>query len=154
MAADLSGRAFVSARLKLERAKDLSAALLNDMHAFGQRWPFHYTEERLNKDRLYNCFINFREKPAFEKWALMLGDTLHNARCVLDHAVYGMAIAETGKARPPDGGSLAYPFTQTPEQFGELAVDKRYLIHIPRHVVAEIERRQPYHGEVGQRVPI
>jgi hypothetical protein len=83
------------------------------------------------------------EMPDFERWSLIIGDSLHNIRCTLDHLVYAIAVHESGKNPPPNARALSFPICDDCPAFTK--AERKKLVGISRHVCDAIEKVQPYH---------
>lgn len=63
--------------------------------------------DRANAEGSVHQFsLCFEVQPDTLRWALLLGDALHNMRCALDHIVYALAVRQTGKGPPPGASRL------------------------------------------------
>jgi hypothetical protein len=95
-----------------------------------------------NTDGSVHLFrLRFTAQPDVWRWALLLGDTLHNLRCALDHLVYALAVRQTGKDPPDDDRALMFPICSNPEHWNR---SKRRIASLNEATQAAIERVQPY----------
>lgn len=80
-----------SARLKLSRAYKLFVELESDIKFFAERKPYRFVREReANTGDELLVYYPTEESPL---WSVIIGDILHNLRCSLDHAVYGLSVS-------------------------------------------------------------
>jgi len=85
----------------------------------------------------------WRKPPALARWGLLLGDCLHNLRCALDHALYAVAIAESGVNPPPDAATLQFPITSSAAAFDAA---RRRIRSLSAAAQRAIEAWQPYNS--------
>jgi hypothetical protein len=131
----------LSARQKIARADKHLDAFNRKSRAWGDSDPFVITRES-NADGSHHVFrLTYRTDPDLWGFAVLLGDALHNLRGGLDHAVYALAVAETGKNPPNDEATLAFPICSEPRFFEQA----RWRIKsLSDPVQTAIERLQPY----------
>ncbi len=80
--------------------------------------------------------------PPLERWSLMIGDSIHNIRCALDHLVYTIAVHESKSNPPPNEDALAFPICKDRPAFTKAERKRLRLISPP--VRTAIESVQPY----------
>ena len=125
-----------SAKAKFGWAKEHLEALKQEIVSYRESDPYDLGY-KVNSDatKYTICFRVIKEAP-FQRWGLIAGDCLNNFRSTLDHAVYGLAIAKTGKNPPLHESSLAFPICDSPDEFdralkrfrlGELREDGQIL---------------------------
>src|SRR5438045_2016982 len=91
-----------SCRAKIARADEHLDALYRETDGWGDGDPFRIVRE-CNSDGTEHVFrLRYKTDPDVWRWALLLGDALHNLRCALDHIVYALATQQTGSDPPPD----------------------------------------------------
>jgi hypothetical protein len=74
--------------------------------------------------------------PDMGRWAIVIGDCIHNLRSTLDHLIYSIAVNFSGSDPPPDAERLSYPMES--RQFWKLGI----LRH-DAAFMAEFQRLQP-----------
>lgn len=126
---------------KLKRARNHAEALKNEVRLWYDRRPYSITHETNADFTRYSVILHMSECPDFERWSLMLGDSIHNLRAALDHLVYAIASCESGKESPPDEDVLAFPICDTPDKF---SVARRRIRSLSCLVRTAIEGLQPY----------
>lgn len=142
-------RLLSSPRAKIARADEHLDALYRETDSWGDGDPFAVMRES-NADGSVHLFrLRFKSQPDVWRWALILGDALHNLRCALDHMVYALAIAQTGKAPPEDDEKLAFPICSEPKFFQ----NQRWRIaSLNECTQTAIEKAQPYNRAKPGRV--
>jgi hypothetical protein len=97
----------------------------------------------------YHLFrINTMPDRHIMRWAMILGDFVHNLRGALDHMVWQLALHECNGDTPKKPTRVQFPITDTPELFRK----SNNLNEIAPAHRAIIERHQPYHGWYGGRL--
>jgi hypothetical protein len=131
-----------SCRAKLDWADEHLATLYRETDAWGDQNPLTI-KRGSNSDGSEHVFtVHFREPPDVWRWALTLGDALHNLRGALDHVIYALAIAQTKKSPPEGETKLAFPIANKPELFEK---QRHRIASLNPQTQAAIERLQPYH---------
>jgi len=127
---------------KLARADEHLDALYRETDGWGDGDPIAIDRES-NADGSEHTFrLRYKVQPDTLRWAVLLGDALHNLRGALDHLIYGLAAAQTGKDPPDDYNKLAFPICSEPKFFPGAC--KRRLSSLSSDTQAAIERTQPY----------
>lgn len=87
--------------------------------------------------------------PPFPDISTLLGDCLHNFRCVLDHMVWFASIIESGDP-PPNPKGISFPVRDTSAGY------KSQGLHaVSAKVSSLVEALQPYHaGKDGRSHPL
>jgi hypothetical protein len=126
---------------KLARADYHINTLNRETDRWGDGNPLASTRER-NSDGSEHLFrVRVKVEADVWGWATILGDALHNLRGALDHIVFALAIAQTGKDPPEDENVLAFPICSEPKFFP----GQQFRIQsLDDPTKAAIERAQPY----------
>lgn len=135
------GKLISSCRAKIARADEHLAALYAETDAWGDLDPLTLERSMDVDGRVHDFRVRISPRPDTWRWAMLLGDALHNLRCALDHIVYAMAIAHTGDDPPNDDRHLAFPLAPDAEQF---AKSKWRLRSLRPEAQLAIEKVQPY----------
>ena len=132
-----------SCRAKIARADEHLKALYGETDAWGELDPFRIVRQS-NADGSEHLFsLSIERQPDIWRWAVLLGDALHNLRCALDHIVYMLAINQTGKDPPDDDARLMFPICSDPTYFAKGSTQGRIAaLNCPTR--AAIEKAQPY----------
>jgi len=125
---------------KLDRAKEHlgdAQKILRD---------FHYSEYRFVPEQDADPeFIAFRvrlPKPSHDL-VMVIGDCIHNLRCVLDHLVWQLAHKLSPNRTDQERRRNMFPICWSPGEFKDQVARKR-LNGLPRKAVKLIESVQPY----------
>ena len=95
-------QAIVGIRRKLARAYSQLEYIQAQMDAYWKRKPVAAVS-RFNEDATeYSSYLRIIEPPPIE-WAVVFGEAVHNMRSALDHAIYQLTIAHSGKILPMTG---------------------------------------------------
>ncbi len=130
-----------SSTAKLARADEHLAALHREADGWGDGDPFAVERKSNAEGREHIFTLRFKTQPNVWRWAVLLGDALHNLRCALDHMVYALATAQTGKDPPDDDATLAFPIASDPSYFAR----SRFRIRsLDPDTQTAIEKAQPY----------
>jgi len=86
--------------------------------------------------------LRYTAQPDVWRWAVVLGDALHNLRGALDHLVYALAVQQTGQDPPDDDASLMFPICSDRAQWDRTW--RRRVGSLNEPTRAAIERVQPY----------
>lgn len=133
--------ALSSCRAKIARADYHLETLYRDIDSWSDLRPGSISRQS-NADGSEHLFVaHFSPQPDVWRWAVLMGDALHNLRCALDHIVYSLAIRHTGENPPADDTKLAFPITSSTANFAKA---KWRIRSLPEGVQAGIERAQPY----------
>jgi hypothetical protein len=131
----------ISSRAKIARADEHLDALYQETDRWGGGDPFIVRRES-NADGSEHVFsLHYKSAPDVWRWAVILGDALHNLRGALDHIVYALAVAQTGKDPPDDQTRLAFPICSEPKYF---AKSRSRIASLDGPTQAAIEKVQPY----------
>lgn len=90
--------------------------------------------------------LSVMREPAPVELALIFSEWLAALRAALDNALYALAAATSGQYPPPQAERIQYPICSTPEDFKKQA---KRLTMLPEHVVAALEKSQPYQSPYG-----
>ncbi len=137
MSVDLS-----SVNAKLRRAEEHAQAVKDEVRAWMDTNPYSVSKEPNADFTRYSLILHVSKEPLLERWGLMIGDSIHCLRCVLDHLVYAIAIHESGQNPPPDADSLQFPIADSADNFARDS--RRRLKPLSNPVRAVIESLQPY----------
>jgi hypothetical protein len=130
-------------RAKLARADEHLSTLYRETDRWGDGDPFRIVR-RSNADGSVHLFsLRIHAQPDVWRWALLLGDALHNMRCALDHIVYALAVRQTGQDPPVDDSLLMFPICSDLEHWKNPRVQRR-IACLNEPTCAAIERVQPY----------
>jgi hypothetical protein len=137
------GHALWPIRAKIARADYHLNALGQEIQAFIDREPHDYQRERDNEAGEYVWRVVVRELPD-PRWGLLISEIAHHLNSTLDHLVWLVAAAHTGKRPPRDTG---FPVAKSVEDFRRMWTRSSgyYRIRaLPHHAQAIIEDEQPY----------
>lgn len=95
--------------MKVERAGELFEGLLHETMAFGDGLGVDLEWTHNDDATEHYLRVVFERQPPLQRWGLIFGEMAHHLRSALDHAVYAIAVAESGVNPPPQAGSLAFP---------------------------------------------
>ena len=126
---------------KLGRADEHLQTLYAETDRWGDGDPLAVDRES-NADGSEHLFsLRVEREPDIWLWSAILGDVLHNLRGALDHIVFALAIAQTGKDPPDDEKRLAFPICSDPSYFAKA---KSRVASLDGPTQAAIEKAQPY----------
>jgi hypothetical protein len=136
----------VGSRGKLDRGHEHAEALQAEATRYLQRRPYTFFIESNADGTDQRLKVRVSSTPDMRKWALTVGDCLHNFRSALDHLIYAMAIHASGSDPPPRHDKLQFSIASAPERFqawrlGEMEKDTT--------IRAAVEAVQPYGGNAG-----
>ena len=130
-----------SCRAKIARADEHLHALYRETDGWGDGDPLGIVRQS-NPDGSEHLFsLVFKARPDVWRWAVLLGDALHNLRCALDHIVYALAINQTGMDPPPGDSQLAFPICSSDDYFDK-AVNRISVLNDSTREA--IRKAQPY----------
>ena len=129
-----------SCRMKLGWAKRHLKVLEREVGLYLNSDPYPLRREADASGSKYLFRISVRYALPRERWSLLAGDCIHNARSSLDHAVCGIEAWSTGKPASEIRRS-EYPICPNPEAF-KAAQSK--IGNLPPAAQALIEREQPF----------
>jgi hypothetical protein len=134
-----------SAEAKFRNGSDHLDTLKNDLLPWTKREVIALTLAKNADATEHSLIFSWIEEPPIERWGLLIGDCLHNLRSSLDHAVYGLAAANSGADPPPHADALAFPVCDTDALFKD-ALGRHRLGSLASDVNlrAAIEGLQPY----------
>lgn len=132
-----------SYRAKLARADEHLSTLYRETDGWGDRDPFRVVRQSNADGSVHEFSLRFQVQPDTLRWALLLGDALHNLRGALDHVVYALAIRQTGQDPPPGAERLMYPICSDAKYWNSKRVQDR-IACLSKPTRAAIERTQPY----------
>jgi len=126
---------------KIARADEHLDALYRETDGWGDGKPFAVTRES-NADGSEHVFsLSYKTQPDLLRWAVILGDALHNLRGALDHIVYALAVAQTGKNPPDNETGLAFPICSDPDFFEK---SRWRIATLDKPTQTAIKKAQPY----------
>jgi hypothetical protein len=144
-----------SVHAKLRRAIEHAETVENDIRVWGNAKPYRIVHETNSDCTRYSAILRFNEgatEPAIERWSLMVADSIHNFRCVLDHLVYAVAVAES-QDPPPHADKLQFPICD--DKTGFAADIKRWRLgKISDPMRAAFELFQPYNRPYPKLPPL
>lgn len=109
--------ALAGSRAKLGKAEAHLYAIHEEIGPnTGRFWQANPNFVRLQVERdglEHAAYLRLTEEPDPIGWGLLFGDCIHNLRCVLDHAVYELAIRASGQDPPPNERGLQFPITNS-----------------------------------------
>lgn len=127
---------------KIGRADEHAKTLKKEILRWRDSNPYMVTRQHNADFTKHFLVAHIGVEPPTVRWTLMLGDVVHNLRSALDHLVYAIAIAESGKNPPPDDDNLMFPIRATGPGFAK--VEKVRLKSLRKEVKTSIEACQPY----------
>jgi hypothetical protein len=131
-----------SYRAKLARADEHLDALYRETDGWGDRDPFRIVREHNADGTVHQFSLRFKVQPDTLRWALLLGDALHNLRSALDHIVYALAVRQTGRDPPPKMRDLNFPIRSSRDAWNKQADKAIAPLNEPTR--AAIKKAQPY----------
>jgi hypothetical protein len=93
------------------------ASLERQILSWADRRPYRSVRRQNVEFTRHSEIIKVTRVPPLEHWSLVAGDAFHNLRSSLDHLVYAIGMNEADPANPPDPRKLAFPLTDTPDDF-------------------------------------
>ncbi|MGE0599916.1 MAG: hypothetical protein AB7J35_10395 [Dehalococcoidia bacterium] len=102
-----------SARLKLQRAQEHLEALQREIQDFDRRSPNTVVVEPNVNGYNFPIRLSLKEAVPLDRWGLLIGDCIHNARSALDHAVWQL----TGKTVDAEDTRTQFPIFDDPKKF-------------------------------------
>jgi hypothetical protein len=104
-------------RAKLARANELIDGLDQEMTAWGRQEPWSMLGEFSDDRTTCTYTLSVRVEAPLTRWALLVGDAVHNLRSALDHVVYALAVKD-GEKDPPDWETnLQFPIADDDRAF-------------------------------------
>jgi hypothetical protein len=132
-----------SCRAKLARADEHLNMLYRETDRWGDTDPFRFVRQSNADGSVHQFSLRFKVQPDVWRWALLLGDAMHNMRCALDHIVYALAVRQTGQDPPENDRDLAFPICSDPEYWNTRGTQRR-IAGLTEPTRAAIEKTQPY----------
>jgi hypothetical protein len=130
-----------SCRLKLQRAQEHLHTLDTEIAKFKAGKPYRVTRKQ-DRARRKSVYSLWEKASPPSNWALLIGDCIHNFRCVLDHLAYDV-VTRYSKPTPAEK-DIGFPIMLNRSQFTRNRIQK-YLGRRPRQgFKAAVERLQPY----------
>lgn len=99
------------------RAQEHAQTVKNEVRSWMDTNPYSVTKESNVDFTRYSIVLHVTSEPQIERWGLMIGDSIHCLRCVLDHLIYAMAVYESGQDPPPGADGLQFPICDSSENF-------------------------------------
>ena len=131
---------------KLDRAEEVLNLVNSEVIAFFNGYEQPIRVERDDDQLRDTFFFNIPDPPPL-RISILIGDCLYNLRSSLDHLVYALAVAHTGKSKPPKAGRLSFPITT--DSFDFACAAKNIHRVIPADALTEIEWLQPYNRNLS-----
>ena len=136
---------FFSAKSKFDWAKEHLETLKQEIVSHFERDPYDLGYKVNSNATEYTVCFKVIEKAPFRRWGLVAGDCLNNFRSALDHAVYGLAVAKTGRNPPAYETFMAFPICDSPNSFdGSLNRQRLGELRKDGEVLAIVKSLQPY----------
>jgi hypothetical protein len=132
-----------SHRAKLARADEHLNMLYRETDGWGDGDPFRIVRQSNADGSVHEFHLRFKVQPDTVRWALLLGDALHNMRGALDHIVYALAVRQTGQDPPPDASRLMFPI-HSEAKFWNSRKTQRRITCLSEPTRAAIKKAQPY----------
>jgi hypothetical protein len=143
----------LSASLKIGRAEEHLKTLGDEIAAWARSSPCGAVKECSPDGTAYTFYVEIKDAPPLDRWALIAGDCAHNLRSALDNLLYALAIRDTGIEPPAKAGKLQMPLASSPEAFEEQK--KRYgILTLKDTTQMAIERIQPYNRLHAELPPL
>lgn len=140
-----------SVNAKSARANEHAGTLKDEVRAWIDEKTYRLVPQ-VNADfTRYSVILRIEKAPDFERWALLLGDAVHNLRAALDHLVYAISVHELKTDPPHNEGVSAFLINDSPNDFRS----KYWRIKdLSRTVCAAIESVQPYNRKHALLPPL
>lgn len=140
-----------SVRAKLERAGEHGRLLDQELDAWLKDTPYALSH-KVSRDQLrHSVIVSILKPPPLTRWALFVGDAVHNMRSALDHLVYAISVHELKLDPPPNQGRCAFLINDTRDDFRS----KHWRIKELSEPVREaIESVQPYNRKHPTMPPL
>ena len=124
---------------KLGRAKEHRGLLYEEIAEFLKKKPYAVVPEYDGKQFKHLFRLKVLKPIPQERWALMIGDCIHNARAALDYIAWRLAGSDLA-----DRDTL-FPIYDTAAKFDSSLWRLKNRLH--PDAIAEIRRHQPYNRE-------
>lgn len=129
-----------SINAKLSRGDEHFQALNQEYAKYQEAQPWKMSTERNDEATKFVLGIRFEVMPDFLRWGLLIGETVYNYRCALDHMIYALAAQEAGGV-PTNARQLAFPITSSSALFKKA---RRSIKGIPKGAQEVVAQLQPY----------
>jgi hypothetical protein len=129
-----------SSRLKLDRAWEHLTSLEDEVEAFLKREPYEFDWRFDGNLRIMYIFVTPTEELPV-KWAIVLGDILHNLNSALDHLVCSLA-----RLSDSEDDCTATEFPVFTGRAGFEGKKERALRGVPEEAQGIIEELQPFNS--------
>jgi hypothetical protein len=143
-----------SVNAKLDWAEEHRKELHAEIRKWCQSDPVETirTSETHGSKATIRYVAKFRQHPPLQRWGLMFGDFVHNARSALDHLVYAIAFRESGGRGLPENvqKKLAFPICDDMSKWKTRCFTVEVLQANTR---ARIEGVQPYNRPQVDALP-
>lgn len=138
---------FLSAKLRIGRAKELLSILKESARAFAESDPYVFLEELdyagLNK--VYKCRLTRHTPPQFD---FLIVEAVEHLRASLDHLGYAAAVLG-GHSNPK---RCHFPIANTPTMLETDVIGRGNCKELPPDILALFRSLQPYKGGNGGAV--
>lgn len=126
----------LGSRAKIARAKHHLESLDRDIAGFLEGRPFRVTVDCISDGTLHIARLEHGPQPPFDRWAVIIGDCVHNLRSALDYVAWELAGSHDS-----DSETL-FPIFDTLEDWNRKS--RRRTKRLSAHVVGLIESMQPF----------
>src|SRR5208282_3300584 len=133
---------------KIGRAEEHLNAITPEMRAFLDSKPFATDEGYDSKQSKYLLKLKILKPIPQDRWALMIGDCVHNARCALDYVAWRLAGSKLNDR------STLFPIYETQPGFDKMIERRKLKNRIHPDALREIARCQPYMRAYPQMEPL
>lgn len=125
---------------KLNRAKEHLRNLYAEINSAIEKKPY-YSSSYFNSDgSLYIGEIKVAFEPPIERWALIVGDVVHNLRSALDHIACRLVVANGGQITK----QTAFPIGETAHRYKSARL--RVEVGMSGRALRYIDLMKPYGG--------
>lgn len=131
-----------SYEVKLDRADQHLQSLIDEIARWKLTNPYAISHEIDSETGDDIVRFNRIDQPP-RLIAQLIGDCLHNLRCVLDHLVYDLAIANRGTLTDEESRETMFPIFISPDGFNARGL--RRIRYVSLAVQTIIQSLQPYH---------
>jgi len=139
--------------LKIGRAREHANELIRTYNQWGERAGLKIDAELLPGRLGFRLVLReYSEPPPTDRWALLVGDCVHNLRSSLDNLAYALALVKRDPPSDPHG--IGFPIFDDEAAFQMRAV--RTLKQLPDDAAALLTSVQPFHHgkETAKRVAL
>jgi hypothetical protein len=133
-------------RAKLDRGHEHAAALRGEVTKYFNRRPYTFFVDSNRDGTIQELKVKINTQPDLLRWAVIIGDCLHNFRGALDHLIYAIAISASGSEPPPDSSVLQFPIASAPDRFQARRLGR---MEADEHIRTAVEALQPYGERTG-----